>query len=281
EGIDRAKLRFTYGANGNVARTLSSLPFIEYGHYNSASRISAARLISVGNPDLRWEKVNTTNLGLDLAVLKNRINASIDFYRKKSSDLIGYDIIDPTTGIIGTGTAFNLDNRRNYANMTTEGVDIELNTVNVQGPLTWGSNYLLNLVKNKITNYFTRSDISILEYFDDYVVPVSKGFSKDQIYSIPWNRLDNEGNPLVNINGELSTDYALFFNNLSKDDLQDAGISVPKFFGSLRNTLEWKSFSISANIVYKLGYSFRRESISYQSLFGSARSTHIDYLKRW
>src|SRR5690606_10077786 len=104
---------------------------------------------------------------------------------------------------------------------------------------------------------------------------------KDQIYSIPWNRLDNEGNPLVNINGELSTDYALFFNNLSKDDLQDAGISVPKFFGSLRNTLEWKSFSISPNIVYKLGYSFRRESISYQSLFGSARSTHIDYLKRW
>src|SRR5690606_1897905 len=46
EGIDIAKLRFTYGANGNVARTLSSLPFIEYGHYNSASRISAARLIS-------------------------------------------------------------------------------------------------------------------------------------------------------------------------------------------------------------------------------------------
>ena len=281
KNIDRAKIRFTYGANGNAIRSLSSLPFIEFGYYNSASRISAARLISVGNPDLKWEKVNTINLGFDLGFFKNRINTSVDLYQKKSSDLIGYDIIDPTTGIIGVGTAFNFDNRRNYANMTTNGLDIEINTVNLIKPIIWKSNFLINYVQNEITNYFTRSDISIYEYFNEYVVPISKGFSKDQLYAIPWNGLDNQGNPLVNNNGNLGTDYTMYFNELTKENLLNVGVSVPRIFGSIRNTLEWKGFSVSANLMFKLGYKFRRESISYQSLFGAAHSTHVDYLDRW
>lgn len=277
------KLRATYGANGNAVRSLSALPTISYASApNTITGLPSGVLLNVGNPDLRWEKVEVLNFGLDFSILDNRVFGNIEWYNKNSSNLIGDDFLDPTTGIHFTGGSYNLHNRRNYADLKTTGFDIELNTINIDGALKWQTTYLFNYVKNRVTNYYAPPSIQAIDFMPLIAsTPVKEGLPLEQLYAIPWNGLDATGAPLVMVNGELSTDYNAYFNNLTYEDLLQVGITVPPYFGSIRNTFSWHSLSLSFNILWRAGHKFRRESIRYNSLFGTSRVTHIDYLDRW
>src|SRR5699024_8142676 len=81
--------------------------------------------------------------------------------------------------------------------------------------------------------------------------------------------------------GELSGDYDAYFNDLEYEDLINVGSYIPPFFGSLRNTFNWSSFSIDFNLVWKFGHKYRRKSINYNDLFGSSHVMHSDYINRW
>lgn len=280
--VDLLKLRGTYGANGNIVRSQSALPYIMYG-YNSiaAPWLSPARLGSVGNPSLSWEKVNTLNLGLDFSLLNRRILGSFEWYKKNSENLIGADYPDPTTGIIPVGTRFNIDNTRNYADMTTDGVDVQLTSINTLGRVRWSSTFLFSFVQNQITNYYTSPSSPITTYLT-YGTPAPRiGASKDQIYAIPWYGLSVDGDPLVPIGGELGTDYTTYFNQLKYDDLLPIGVKVAPFFGSVRNSFDWRQLSLSFNILWRAGHKFRKESVSYNEVFASGIQVHKDYLERW
>src|SRR5690606_9334811 len=105
--INSLKVRATYGVNCNVNISLSSLPFMSYGSVSTMTGKVSGRLLSLGNPDLSWEKVTSLNLGMNLALLSNRLHITFDYFNKKSTNLLGQDYFDPTTGIINTGTFFN------------------------------------------------------------------------------------------------------------------------------------------------------------------------------
>ncbi|WP_149914261.1 SusC/RagA family TonB-linked outer membrane protein [Sphingobacterium cavernae] len=279
--IDNLKIRLTYGANGNVMRSLSVFPIISFGRTNSVSNIPSAVLESVGNPDLSWEKVSTLNMGVDFSLWNRRVFGNIDIYSKRSSNLIGNDFIDPTSGIIGLSSGFNLDNRRNYANMKTEGLDLELHGLPFNNSFKWQMTGLVSLLNNRVTNYYSQNNQDIANFFNLYVTPVVEGYSRDQLYAISWQGLDEQGNPRVLINDEISTDYNSYFSGLAVDDLIKVGSSTPTVFGSFRNTFAWKNISFSANIIFKAGYKFRREGLSYSYLFTNNSITHKDYLDRW
>lgn len=279
--VDHAKLRVTYGSNGNAVRSISALPFISYGFTNSISRLPSARIGSVGNPDLSWEQVNTVNLAIDFSILNRRVFGSAEWYFKQSKNLIGEDLIDPTTGIIGLGNGYNLDNQRNYADLRTRGIDIEVSTLNIDKAAKWETSMLVSYVTNKVTNYFAEPNTPIMRFLGDSSIPVVEGNSIDQLYAIPWYGLDGGGSPLVSVDGELGNDYNMYFNNLTREDLLRVGTSMPPYFGSIRNTFTWRSISASFNLMWKGGHWFRRESIVYSWLFGPSKLTHLDYLARW
>src|SRR5690606_2855124 len=99
--FSRMKLRATYGVSGNVNKNVSAYPTVSYGT-NVETNLPMAALSSVGNPSLRWEKVKTTNLGLDLGLdlgLGQKLHGSVDYYIKKGEDLLGLDYMDPTSEI--------------------------------------------------------------------------------------------------------------------------------------------------------------------------------------
>lgn len=281
--VSLAKLRATYGANGNAVRSVSSLPYIRFGTINSITGLPVGVLVSVGNPDLSWEQVNTANLGLDFVLFAGRLSGSVEWYNKSGKNLIGNDLFDPTTGIHVTSVgSYNLSNQRNYADLNTKGWDIELNTVNIDNGLKWQTTLLFSQVRNKVIKHHTPLTPPITNFFGAGIgVPVVEGFSRDQLYAIPWHGLDNTGAPLVMVDNELGTDYNGYFNGLTQEDLLKAGVSIPPYFGSIRNTFTWRSFSAGVNILWKAGHLFRQGSIEYNSLFGSSRTTHIDYLDRW
>lgn len=277
--LPRLNLRLTYGISGNVNRSTSALPYITYTT-NTLNGYHSAMVTSPGDPDLRWEKVGITNIGLDMGLLRDRLTASFEYYQKKGSDLIGENPIDPTSGVMWTGSRYNMSNLRNYADMKTDGFDAELNYQAKLGKVKWNSSIMASYVYNRVTNYIDRQIPTINSYLVSFNPPVIEGNPVDALYTIPWNGLNEEGDPLVLVDGGLGTDYNAYFNNLSLGDLQFSGVTRPSWFGSVRNELSYKNLSFGFNILWKAGYNFKRASLSYSGMLGSGLM-HIDYLDRW
>jgi len=271
------RLRGTYGSSGNVNKLISAYPTIGY-LIDDVTNLQSAIIRSAGNPSLRWENVNTINLGVDFATKGTRIEGSIDYYVKKGNDLIGEDYLAPSTGIITGGTA-SRTNLVNYADIQTKGVDLKLTTRNIINEFNWETTIIFSYVRNKITNFKTNPTNAIYNYTNAVAAPIV-GRSRDVVYSIPWNGLDhNSGMPIVFINGQQSSDYSSYYNGLSLSDLQIGGVSVPPYYGSILNTFSFKGFDLSALLTWKAGYVFRRSSmLPSGELYGTY---HTDYFKRW
>ena len=101
------------------------------------------------------------------------------------------------------------------------------------------------------------------------------------IYSFEFAGLDpNDGAPLGILDGEPSREYAAIYAEATPENIQFHGAGRPTQFGSFRNTLGYKGFSLSANITYRLGYFVKRAGVDYVDInrggFG-----HADYERRW
>jgi hypothetical protein len=100
-----------------------------------------------------------------------------------------------------------------------------------------------------------------------------------KMYSYQFAGLDhNTGDPLLYIGGK-PVSYTQMYN-AKPEDMVYAGTTTPRFFGSVMNTFSYKGISLSANIVYKMKWVFRRSTINYSSL-QSGWGGHADYYQRW
>ncbi|SEL57442.1 SusC/RagA family TonB-linked outer membrane protein [Parapedobacter koreensis] len=271
------RMRATYGSSGNVNKQVSVFPTIRHFGSDANSGLNWANVISAGNPSLRWEQVNTLNLAVDFATKGRRISGTIDYYAKDAKDLIGEDYLPPSTGIITGGTA-SATNLINYANLRTQGLDVQLASHNIRGAFQWTSTLLLNYVRNRVTGYHTAETSQVYHYTNSPSVPVP-GRSRDAVYAFPWNGLEHDtGMPLIYVDGVKSDDYGTYY---SVGNLMAAGVSVPPFYGSLRNDVSWKGLSVSVLLAWKTGYVFRRKSSVPGAAYISSLNYHMDYLKRW
>ena len=270
--LPKLKLRATYGYNGNVNKSLSSYVT---AFYNSASSVGLpyAQVINPPNPDLRWERVENINLAVDIGLKNNLLNGTLEFYRKQGQDLIGTVPYAPQTGIL-TFTG-------NTASTETRGFDLTLNASPFKGPLQWNIMLIVSHVNEKVTRYLTKA-AAITSYLNGgYSSFPTEGKPLYGIYSYPWAGLDPaNGDPQGYLNGLVSKNYSAIRTATTIDNVNYNGPARPVWFGSWLNTLAYKAFYLSANVVYRLGYYFRRESINYDDLL-SANGGHSDYALRW
>jgi TonB-linked SusC/RagA family outer membrane protein len=270
------RLRGTYGSSGNVNKAVTAYPVIGYAT-ESLTKLPFTRIVSAGNPGLRWELVKTTNIGLDFGSRNKRIQGSLEFYLKKASDLIGQKFMPPSSGIIPNVVPL-ITNQINYANLNTKGIDLQLNTQNLNGALKWESAILFSYVRNKVTNY-SNSTTNALNFYLGSPIPLQVGLSRDIIYYLPWAGLNHDtGKP--NIPQEYNGDYKTYLDSYPISDLL-TGITIPPYFGSIRNSFSYKNIQLSAVISFKAGYIFKRESISQAAEYALPQNFHADYYKRW
>ena len=272
------KLRGSYGFNGNVYNASAYLTAREATSELTGQPYSV--ITSPPNPELRWEKVKMMNLGLDFQSSKNTLSGSVDWYRKNSTDLISSALLPPSTGF----TSF----KGNAAAMVTKGVDILLNSLNIQGPFQWATTFILNYNATKVTKVdqvFDAKSLAGNGFFGspEYagLLPVV-GKPLYGVYSYRWAGLDQNGDPQGYLDGKLSTDYQQILSKASLDNLVFSGSSRPRWFGSIRNTVSWNGLALSANITFKLDYYFRRSSVSLNyadNIMGNL--VHSDYYGRW
>lgn len=264
------KLRATYGYSGNTNNSATAYSTIQYYPPSNNIFISApySVLQTPPNPELRWEKVKMINIGLDAETRNQRIGGSIEFYAKKGIDLISTIHLDPTSGFLGFVG--------NQASIKGKGVDVVLNTKNLDGIFKWYSNFLFSYTNDKVISY-EGAATSTGTYLNSIAVIGKPLYS---IFSYHWAGLDpSTGLPRGYI-ADTIADYNTVTSQAKPSDLVYSGARNPRIYGSFRNTVALQGFSLSFNIVYKLNYYFRRSSIDYSALYSNFTG-HSDYAIRW
>lgn len=165
--------------------------------------------------------------------------------------------------------------------MVGEGMDIQLHSVNIRKAFEWRTDLLYSFIKTKVTEYLSEtSDLNNYITGGQVISPII-GKPIYSIFAYKWNGLDPEtGDPMGSLQGDLSKDYVAIRNTTTPDELVYYGSATPTHFGAIRNTFSWKELSLSFNISYKLGFFFRRNSVSYGAIFNGT-STHSDFNERW
>ena len=274
------KARVTYGYNGNISRLASAQTTIDYNG-GALTTLPAATIENPPNASLKWELDGISNYGIDFSTKAHILSGSIEYYRKNDKDLMGQAPVDPTWGLVNnSGQNFFYGN---VANMKGQGVDLQLNSRNIDGAFKWYTDFIFSYSVSKVTRYLmpVSSSGSIYLQSSGTAINPIQGKPVYALYSYKWGGLDpSTGDPLGYVNGKQSNNWPTIENNTPLDSMVYNGPAQPTYFGAFRNTFSYKHFSASCNISYKMGYYFRTSSVSYSSLF-SNWTGNSDYALRW
>ncbi|MFC0321798.1 SusC/RagA family TonB-linked outer membrane protein [Olivibacter oleidegradans] len=267
--VDNLKLRLGWGLVGNQAASAYA-----YG----VTMATAASIWGTGfypgnfaNPDLKWEKTNAYNIGLDLNLFKNRIEFIADGYLKKIDNLLMQAVLpDYISGLIAAPWV-------NAGSMTNKGLEFTLNTININKKgFFWKSGLNFSLNRNKVTDLYTET-ATILgkigaetftytkvggpvgQFYGYKVIGMfqdeSDFYKKDQYNNFV---LDESGNRIpialpkdknIDVNGIWVGDF--IFEDLNGDgkiDEQDRdfiGNPQPKFLFGVNNYFSYKGFDLN------------------------------------
>jgi TonB-dependent starch-binding outer membrane protein SusC len=276
--LPHLNLKLTYGYNGNLNRSITGITTFTFltGLGSAWTNLPQAFLGNIGNPELRWEKIGTTNLALEFALKNNRVNGSIDFFLKKGKDIIGDQVLPPSTGLTSL--------RGNFANTGTNGIDVQITTRNFDKDFHWYTTILFSYASDKVTRYNVSVNANSLTSGDGTSSTTSPIVGKPLfgIWSYKWAGLDPAtGDPRGFAADTVSKIYSTLTNPAKVSDLVYSGPARPIYFGGLINQFGYKGFSFYFTISYKLGYYFRRNSLNYNSLFNNWTGGNKEYAQRW
>lgn len=248
--LDRLAIRLTYGINGNVAKDSGPYMITKDDGTNSYTNDYQSYISTPPNPALRWEKTKVFNIGIDFNTLHNRLNGSIEFYNKYTSDLMGERATDPTLG----WNKLTL----NYGEMRNSGIEISLQSENiVTHDFRWTSNLIFSYNKNKLTK-IENSGTGAIDYF--YALQNREGYAMNSLYSIRYAGLNEQGYPTAyKADGTKTNDYT----ELTKEDLVYSGTTTPPYSASLSNRFSYKGFDLEFMFVFYGGHKLRDVAASY------------------
>lgn len=233
--LSQLKLRASYGhtGNSNIENFVWRGLYQGLGSYNSQPGI---RPSGIANPALKWERNITTNLGLDLGFFNGRITAEIDAFRRVSTDLLLNRPLPYTSGYA--------DVTSNVAEVENRGLELTLNTINVQArDFRWTTSLNVTFMDNKVLSLY--DDLEVLPGNQSIRVGYSLGSQFYGQYAgvnaatgkAMW--YDNAGNITYSLRNPL--DYTVLGNSLSDS------------YGGFTNTFNYKGVELSAFFQYDFG----------------------------
>ncbi len=250
------KLRLSYGLSGNQEgigdyRYLSSIIVSSYpfGGANAALRVGGVPN-GVANADLRWERNAQFDVGIDAALLNNRVQLTADYYVKTTSDLLFSVNVPQTTGY---STAL-----QNIGQVENRGLELGINTVNINRSgrgFGWTTEFNIAFNRNRILTLdgrpeFTAGDGSgHLQVSNTVQLKVGQplgNFYGRVVEGIFQNQAEIDASAQKTARpgdfryADLNTDGAI--NDLDRTVI---GNGIPKFFGGLNNTFTYRGFDLN------------------------------------
>jgi hypothetical protein len=268
------KARVSYGYAGNTDPARAALTTIRYIGSAQQTNFQSAGVSQYSNPELSWERVRIKNAGVDFKINQEKLSGTIEYYSKKGIDLFGGSLIDYTVGIGSQSVV------RNVASMKGQGVDVTIDAKIIDRLFKWQCRFLFSYYSEKTISFYQTGTLARNFVGNGNTISPLVGQPLYSIISYKWAGLDSTGAPRGYLGKTPSTNYSLIMgagNPLSDLVYRNA---LPKFYGAFSPTFGYKNFSLTGNFIYKLGYYFRRETISYPSLFSNGNN-HPDYELRW
>lgn len=276
--LNYLKLRATLGTSGIVNPNRTADAIVRFSTDNTTG-FRRASVSTINNPLLRWEQSQQLNIGFDFAGIGNIVSGSIDYFRKKGKDLYGASPFNYTVW----GGAQTID--LNVANMQGHGIDAMLNFKLIDRMVKYNTGVIFNYSTNKTTKYLAAGAEMVATLLGDgnTIKPVV-GKPLYAIAAYKWGGLDAAGDPLGYVNGELSKDYAAIRTEANLKGIDGniifIGNANPVFYGAWNHSIRWRNLDLSFNLLYKMGYYFRKTALSYQALY-STGAGHSEYATRW
>ena len=277
--FDFLKLRLSWGQNGsrNVNAGDTQALMEKYTSNNGSNTMTwlgdkstlGMTLGSLPNRNLTWATVEKMNLGIDFSVMENRINGSIDLYTGSTKNML----VDRSAPYLSGHTSVT----DNAGLVTNKGVEIVLNTVNVNGngndSFRWESSFVFDSNSNKIVSLFgpdyngeEHDDIANAVSYGregNYTLLVGRPIGACYDYEVSIFQSQDEIDNYVNAEGVKYQDGAkpgdlkvLDWNGDGKIDTEDRhylGCSDPLFTLNFSNTLSYKNFSLYFNFRWGAG----------------------------
>ena len=288
--FDNLKLRLSYGQTGN-----SNIPEFQYmarmenSFYGDQLGLAP---VSVPNPNLKWETTVQYNLGLDVSVLKGRIDLTFDIYDKITTDMLYQAIIPAQSGF--------KTQWQNLGKIDNKGIEVALNTRNVVTKnFTWTTNFTFSSNINKVVtigngldmapigagswslSYIKLNDVGRI--MTNQPIGIMYGYEMDGIYqlndfsgwidktgilpandpNIPWQERGwtlKSGVVDASSLGSLRPGTFKFKNidnsadnKVTESDKKIIGKSQPLFFGGIGNNFQYKGFELGLFFTYSFG----------------------------
>lgn len=287
------KFRISYGETGNQAigayRTLAVLDAANYPYNGTLeSGVSMIDWRGPNNPDLKWETTAQFNAGIDFGWMDNRLQLTIDYYYKKTRDLLQNVTIPSSSGFS--------QQLVNSGNVTNQGLEFTLSyDVFKNSPLKWNLSANLSFNRNKIggldgdqyvTGLWSKADQVFLQR-NGCPIGTLYGYVEDGFYdniaevrSNPEYAALSEAEALRHV-GEIKYRDLDSNGRIDKEDRTIIGDTNPKFIYSLTNNFAWKNFSLSFMIQGSQGNDILNYNLTDIGMSNIGNVTQEAYNSRW
>lgn len=239
--ISDLKIRASYGTSGTLPGGLYDHLAL-YSYTGSYDGMGAAVEDQIASPNLTWEKNKNYNIGIEFGLF-SRINGSVEYFKRTTSDLLMNLDLAPSVGAGSTMV--------NIGEMENKGLEVELRTDNIiAGNFIWSSTFMFSRIRNKILKLNNSEDIIDSRYIH------REGLPYYTFYVPVWAGVDPaNGSPMfyvVDEDGNITDEIV--------HDGMDAGARPavvggpePDFYGSIGNNLSYKGFELSFRFNYAVG----------------------------
>jgi len=252
--ISSLKLRASYGLTGdnsvpyNATKNLLYSTLYSFGEgTGSASTGLANTSTLIGNPDLGWAKTREVNLGMDLGLINNRINLTMDYYYSTTQDML---FLRPAASLTGHTQYWT-----NEGKVRNKGLEITLETINFsKKDFSWSTTLNFSMNRNKLLDLGGEERIikegTLKERYANIVGQPAIQFYGYKTDGVWLNQQQIDENPhltgdvpgglrIVNMNGD---------NEITPEDMTVIGNPYPDFTWGITNSIKYKNFDFQVLI---------------------------------
>ena len=276
EWLSELKLRGGWGQTGNQAG-ISDYGYLQrfsitrqnWWEAGKGDAMVTLRPNSFSNPNLTWETTTQSNIGLDIALFKNRISLAVDAYLKKTTDLL-MDVPLPATSPVPSIY-------RNEGEMTNKGLEFSVDSRNLTGNFEWNTNFNISFNRNELTKLTLQKVYyyaSTSEAITEQVVRITEGQPLGKFWGFISEGVDPQTGDIKykDLNGD---------GKISVSDKTYIGDPNPDFTFGLTNDFTYKNFTLSVFFQGSYGNDIYNASrIETEGMYdGKNQSTAV--LNRW
>lgn len=237
--LNSGKLRAGYGVSGNQTGRYTSINTVltqpAYVFGDGGTTQYGQYIEILGNPDLKWERTNELNLGLDLTVLQGRVTGSFDYYNRRTNNLLYRVNIPNITGYGNINT--------NIGEVGNKGVEISISSKNINNQsFKWNTTFAFSRNVNKINELLGTGDLVASGLFIGQPINAIYGYKTNGIYQV------GETTPAGYYTGNYRVVDQTGDGVVNTADRSILGSGDPDYRFSVLNGFQYKNLSLSVFI---------------------------------